>query len=430
MRNHTNTYVPNGNLTYESVSRKQYDCSMTPCITERHLSWDCKDWLHGISDNGEEDSVASMYGWFGVPYEVRHANSRGRGAHMYFPITRTDSEGNTAETSGDGSQRSHPNTLGEGLVYFYHRDHLGSMMSVTDSLGNTVQQVEYTPWGEVFVEQRSGNSDFSTPYLFNGKELDEETGLYYYGARYYDPKLSVWYSIDPMQMEYPWVSTYGYCTNNPVNRIDPNGKDEWDVNEKGIIVKHKTTTKHDAFFIVDYKGKRIKERSLFFDYGTVEKATTQMNDKGILYDVYQIRGDRSSCKLFEFLANKTSVEWSWMQTGIPGNNGLNFITSSHNHSEEVGMSELFFNQLKYGYTIRKNIHSHPENKPYPSGLVDEKKPGDIQFAQYITNVSKQNPAFQIYLPGKRKYISYGPNSTAADFNLNTLPTIIVKPKKK
>ena len=103
--------------------------------------------------------------------------------------------------------------------------HLGSTMSVTDSLGNTVQQVEYTPWGEVFVEQRSGNSNFATPYLFNGKELDEETGLYYYGARYYYPKLSLWYSTDPMQMDYPWVSTYGYCLGNPINAIDSYGTD-------------------------------------------------------------------------------------------------------------------------------------------------------------------------------------------------------------
>ena len=96
-------------------------------------------------------------------------------------------------------------------------------MSVTDSLGTTVQQVEYTPWGEVFVERRFGSSGYESPYLFNGKELDEETGLYYYGARYYDPKMSVWYSTDPMQMDYPWVSKYGYCINNPILLIDENG---------------------------------------------------------------------------------------------------------------------------------------------------------------------------------------------------------------
>ena len=61
-----------------------------------------------------------------------------------------------------------------------------------------------------------------------------------------------------------------------------------------------------------------------------------------------------------------------MQTGIPGKKGLNFITTSHEHSKEAGMTDLFNKQLKFGYTIRKDVHSHPEHTPYPSGL-DEKK---------------------------------------------------------
>jgi len=64
----------------------------------------------------------------------------------------------------------------------------------------------------------------TTPFLFNGKELDEETGLYYYGARYYDPKMSVWYSTDYDQEKYPYVSSYCYTLSNPINAIDPNGK--------------------------------------------------------------------------------------------------------------------------------------------------------------------------------------------------------------
>lgn len=50
--------------------------------------------------------------------------------------------------------------------------------------------------GEVFIEER--NNIWNTTYLFNAKEFDEETGLYYYGARYYDPKQSLWMSGDPL----------------------------------------------------------------------------------------------------------------------------------------------------------------------------------------------------------------------------------------
>ena len=60
-------------------------------------------------------------------------------------------------------------------------------------------------------------------YKFNGKELDTETGLYYYGARYYDPRTSIWLSTDPLMEMYPNVNPYAYCLQNPINYTDPTG---------------------------------------------------------------------------------------------------------------------------------------------------------------------------------------------------------------
>lgn len=61
-------------------------------------------------------------------------------------------------------------------------------------------------------------------YRFNGKELDPETGNYYYGARYYDPKISVWLSVDPLAHKYPSLSPYNFVANNPIMLIDPDGR--------------------------------------------------------------------------------------------------------------------------------------------------------------------------------------------------------------
>jgi len=58
-----------------------------------------------------------------------------------------------------------------------------------------------------------------------GLAKDEETGLYYYGARYYDAKTSVWQSVDPLAEKYPSFSPYCYTLNNPINYIDPDGRD-------------------------------------------------------------------------------------------------------------------------------------------------------------------------------------------------------------
>ncbi|MDH5380644.1 MAG: RHS repeat-associated core domain-containing protein, partial [Cyclobacteriaceae bacterium] len=81
--------------------------------------------------------------------------------------------------------------------------------------------MEYFAFGETFVEEHS-NTD-RTPYLYNGKELDEETGLYYYGARYYDPVTSIFVSVDPLAEKYPGLSPYVYTFNNPIRYSDPTG---------------------------------------------------------------------------------------------------------------------------------------------------------------------------------------------------------------
>ncbi len=65
-----------------------------------------------------------------------------------------------------------------------------------------------------------------TPYKFNGKELDQETGYYYYGARYYDPGAALWFGVDPLAYKYPEVGSYVYCNGNPVKYVDPDGREK------------------------------------------------------------------------------------------------------------------------------------------------------------------------------------------------------------
>ncbi len=74
------------------------------------------------------------------------------------------------------------------------------------------------------AEQKSILQDYETPYKFTGKELDVETGLYYFGARYYDPKVSIWMSVDPLANKYPNANPYNYCFENPLALVDPDGR--------------------------------------------------------------------------------------------------------------------------------------------------------------------------------------------------------------
>lgn len=117
-----------------------------------------------------------------------------------------------------------PGHFAELNQYFYHPDHLGSTAFVTNVLGEVCQHQEYTAYGETFFDRHTGSREM--PYLFNAKERDAETGLYYYGARYYDPRTSVWVSVDPLMDEPSQIekSPYAYVWNNPVKYTDPDGR--------------------------------------------------------------------------------------------------------------------------------------------------------------------------------------------------------------
>ena len=90
-----------------------------------------------------------------------------------------------------------------------HCDYLGSTSYITDAKGNITQFDAYLPYGELLVDEHTSSEDM--PYKFNGKELDQETGLYYYGARYMNPVTSLWYGVDPMAEKMPEVCSYLYC---------------------------------------------------------------------------------------------------------------------------------------------------------------------------------------------------------------------------
>ena len=131
--------------------------------------------------------------------------------------------------------------------YYYHSDHLGSASLITDYKGDEYQRIEYTPYGETWVE-KTGNTGLEyLPYKFTGKEIDEETGLYYYGARYLDPKYSHWMSTDPALEKFIEEKSngssggiynsvnfnlYHYSGNNPVKYSDPDGNDFKDMTRK------------------------------------------------------------------------------------------------------------------------------------------------------------------------------------------------------
>ncbi|MGF7110105.1 RHS repeat domain-containing protein [Treponema pedis] len=191
--------------------------------------------------------------------------------------------------------------------YYYHSDHLGSAQFVTDWKGRQYEHIEYTPYGELWTYKSKTAKLFLTtynnflakqpgglieetapgidklPFRFTGKELDEETGLYYYGARYLDPKYSRWLSGDPALGEYipkapiddeakkhnenlPGMGgvfnvvnlhVYNYAGNNPVKYTDPDGRTDRYMDD-GVFIAH-IDDGIDGVEIFTYKYDNNKE---------------------------------------------------------------------------------------------------------------------------------------------------------------------------
>ncbi|PPK93631.1 RHS repeat-associated protein [Nonlabens xylanidelens] len=152
------------------------------------------------------------------------------------------------------------------------------------------------PFGETMAEQTS-ISYYQTEFKFNGKELDNETGMYYYGARYYDPSLSIWMSVDPLAEQFPNFSPYNYTMNNPINMVDPDGRapevvnDIIFINTEGTVIN---TVEDDGPNVVYEFDKTSNEITLVDDIkGEITESANniKVGDKIVDGDLFRLVTD-------------------------------------------------------------------------------------------------------------------------------------------
>ena len=179
----------------------------------------------------QQQVIKDNYATFNVPYNGEDNNDYVDGESFCCndgSMEVAQAKAMAANAAGAKANNFHDADTYEKMQFYYHPDHLGSSSYITNLDGEVAQHIEYVPFGEVFIEER--NNTWNTPYLFNAKEFDEETGLYYYGARYYEPRLSLWMSTDPLSEKYPNISGYVYCSENPIRFADFDGRWFWEKN--------------------------------------------------------------------------------------------------------------------------------------------------------------------------------------------------------
>jgi RHS repeat-associated protein len=246
--------------------------------TRRQVVWDEENRIQSVFENGHEitfkyDAAGQRVIKRGTHGETAYVNQffvirNGAVAtkQVYAGSSRLVSKVVKQEKAGIDGQNGNGKPKGsakgvlEKQVYFYHPDHLGSTSYVTDAKGDVYQHVEYFPFGESWVEQVRNAQQVA--FGFTGKELDAETGLYYFGARYYDARTSVWVSPDPILGAYLGgkagmggvfnsfnLGLYSYGHLNPVKFVDPDGN--------RVVVKGKATQNIVLAYLRDQFGTDI-----------------------------------------------------------------------------------------------------------------------------------------------------------------------------
>jgi RHS repeat-associated protein len=206
----------------------------------------------------------------------------------------------------------------EMTVRYQYSNHLGSACLELDEIGQIISYEEFYPFGS--TSYRSGRSETEVSlkrYKYNGKERDEESGLYYYGARYYAAWLCRFLSVDPLQFEKSWITPYAYCADNPIKFIDPNGMDEWEINKSGKINRVEGSEgKPDKMFVVDNDGKRVtdkkgNEKSVTVDkeiMNSLQTGKIETTEIKIDFSTLDVTGKEGIAQnMFKFLSNNTEV---------------------------------------------------------------------------------------------------------------------------
>lgn len=320
------------------------------------------------------------------------------------------------------------------MYHYYLKDHLGNNRVVVSSKGKVEQVTHYYPYGGIMAES---TNESVQRYKYNGKELDRMHGLdwYDYGARWMaDGRFT---TIDPHAETYADVSPYAYCGGNPISAIDLNGEDEWEINSQGEIINKLETSKHDAFYMVaqnkDGSYSRIYDKSIIFDYNTIVSANSVLTKDNTPVLILQVRDNMASSSLFEFLADNTSVEWSYMTfSPMESKDGINTLSTSYDSKSEAGCGYVMDNLSSFG-KLNSFTHNHPSGISIPSGLNSPTGNNDISFFKELTNkavrLGGNSPSAFIYTSHPRNYTKYNIYSKESDFGpvSYSLDEIVVKP---
>lgn len=257
---------------------------------------------------------------------------------------------------------------GDAPIYHYYlKDHQGNNRVVINQ-ASTVEQINhYYPFGGLF-EVNTTTSGIQS-YKYNGKELDRIHGVdwYDYEARMYDGALGRFTTVDPLTEKYYSTNLYAYCKNNPINRIDPDGKDDYLLEPRGRL--HNCTPyaqrgKSGVDKLHSYSGnsKSPMGKSITVKSGLLSQMLeVQKKEEG--YSTYgSTRNIEDAAEVFKFAADNSKAEWKFDVYNDDG--AFTAVVATDQKENNVQNGDYAQKELSVNGTKVVNIHSHPD----PNGI--------------------------------------------------------------
>ena len=305
----------------------------------------------------------------------------------------------------------------EGKNFYYHTNHLGSTAFVTDQNQTVTQGFLYAPFGEITTEYAPSWQNGTLPkYSFNAKELDEETGMYYYEARYYKPP--VFTSRDPMYEKYFWMSPYAYCANNPVKYVDPSGEEMWqpEITENGEV---------------NYVAEKGDSKESFkSQYGLSEAEASDIFKVANLPQQGKIsNGTKISSKDVKKVTGSEVLKLDWNSTKATPQRKVYHIGFAHLYENLHGNGHFALN--KYFYNMPQSTGDQ-SNRNFHGNLRIPIKGGSIPICNlnmsasgktilYMDGLFKQNDRGDM----NQFYNVFNPNGKNMKQQLGNLPMLLI-----
>ena len=365
------------------------------------------------------DSIDGNYSYFGLHSGLDWSGEQLRAlslpCHGEEDGNVSNGGGSIPRSQGSGTGNDYPSRYGS--IWYFHKDHLGSSTLITDGTGSISQQVEYLPYGEVFLEKQHSSDPsqplYATPYKFNGKELDEETGLYYYGARYYNPRLSVWYGTDPLQEFNLNISSYCFVHANPIRRIDAIGLTDYEVDNETKRIEDG----HDDLRISVGTMAFDKLQTYFSnDNYSYEKYLNELSVQNGFVTTASYPDAESTIGYGTLVVSHAPYGQSYSEWSIESNSKL---SPGFNALNDINSISMAFSRQANNVNVGDNgkwYYRQNSGRIFYSNQYVITTPASIQYSKYISGMNKAGGAIAIVSSGYDIYQGYVQDGNRFGYN--------------